>query len=193
VTLMLHYPGNPAAGKAIDALVSHVDVFPTLCDLAGIPKPSHLQGVSLLPVISGDLAEVRNEVFSEVTFHAAYEPMRSIRTRQYKYIRRWSPFHYPLANCDSSPSKNLMRTMGWPADPQPSSELYDLAKDPLESKNVSGTEAYADIEVDLGTRLEAWMRETNDPLLQGPVPRPHDAIINRNTSEEPWHKDYEAD
>lgn len=193
VTLMLHYPNNPASGKFIDSLVSHLDVFPTLCELTGLSKPSHLQGVSLLPLISGTRKEVREEVFSEVTFHAAYQPMRSIRTHRYKFIRRWTPLHYPLANCDSSPSKTLMRSMGWPKDPLPATELYDLLEDPFELRNLSGSKPFSEIEADLGARLEAWMLETSDPLQHGTVPRPCDAIINRNSSEEPGHKDYESD
>jgi hypothetical protein len=51
-------------------------------------------------------------------------------------------------------------------------ELYDLDDDPLEQHNVAGTPMTASIEKELSSRLWAWMRETDDPLLNGPVPSP---------------------
>ena len=47
VNLMIRMPGAAANGTVIDALASHVDVFPTLCDLLGLEKPDYLEGVSL--------------------------------------------------------------------------------------------------------------------------------------------------
>ncbi|MHC4248873.1 MAG: sulfatase-like hydrolase/transferase, partial [Planctomycetota bacterium] len=89
VLLVMRGPGGFAGGKASDALVSHVDVFPTLCDLLEIDPPGWLEGRSLMPLVRGGAAqvseEVNDEIFSEVTYHAAYEPMRCVRTRRWKY------------------------------------------------------------------------------------------------------------
>lgn len=49
--LIIHYKDLPQAGMATQAMVETLDVFPTLCDLAGLPKPGYLHGVSLLPLL----------------------------------------------------------------------------------------------------------------------------------------------
>ena len=93
----------------IDALVSHIDVYPTICELVGIEPPSFLQGVSLMPLIRGGTTTVRDEIFAEMTWHAAYEPQRAVRTQRWKYIRRFGERTTPvLPNCDDSPSKSLL-------------------------------------------------------------------------------------
>src|SRR5690606_950000 len=84
VMLMMRGPTGDGkrieAGKVIDALVSPVDMFRTLCDITGIEPPAWRQGVSLLPLLQGRVSQVREEIFAEVNFHAVYEPMRAIRT-----------------------------------------------------------------------------------------------------------------
>ncbi len=49
--LVICYPGIPRAGEATQSVVETIDVFPTLCDLAGLPKPAFLDGTSLLPIL----------------------------------------------------------------------------------------------------------------------------------------------
>ncbi len=90
VMLILRGPGGFTGGKASDALVSHIDLFPTVCDLAGVERPPEwLQGESLLPLANGEAEEVRDAIFAEKTYHVAYEPERCVRTHRWKYIRRF--------------------------------------------------------------------------------------------------------
>jgi iduronate 2-sulfatase len=49
--LIVVYPGMARPGESTDAVIETLDVFPTLCDLAGVPKPGFTQGVSLLPLL----------------------------------------------------------------------------------------------------------------------------------------------
>src|SRR2546421_4967903 len=58
VMLILRGPGGFRGGKVCDSLVSHIDIFPTLCDLLQIEHPRWLQGVSLLPLVRDVRAEV---------------------------------------------------------------------------------------------------------------------------------------
>jgi N-sulfoglucosamine sulfohydrolase len=179
VTLIMRGPGGFAGGRVVDALVSHLDIYPTLCDLAGIDRPDFLQGESLLPLARREVGEIRDALFVEATFHAAYEPQRAIRTQGHKYIRRFGDRALPvLANTDDGPSKDLLLARGWGERPIPFEQLYDVSLDPNEAYNVIDDPAYADVRRDLAERLERWMRETGDPLLAGPVAPPPGAEIN---------------
>ena len=174
VMLIMRGPGGFTGGKVSDALVSQIDLFPTLCELAGVAPPPWLQGRSLLPVVAGRAREVNDAVFAELTFHAAYEPQRAIRTARHKYIRRYDDRPGPvLPNTDDSPSKDLLVEHGWADRQIPREQLYDLVFDPNEAANLVDDPAHAGVLAALRERLERWMRETADPLLDGPVaPRP---------------------
>jgi arylsulfatase A-like enzyme len=171
VLLILRGPGGFHGGRVSDALVSQIDLFPTICELAGIPTPEWVRGRSLLPLVRRHADEVNDAVFAEVTFHAAYEPQRAVRTRRYKYIRRFDNGHAGpvLANIDDSPSKELLVGHGLAERPVPEEELYDLVFDPQEAANLAGDPAHATVLAELRARLERWMAETDDPLLAGPV------------------------
>lgn len=178
VLLIMRGPGGFSGGKVCDALVSHIDLFPTLCKLLGLGKPPWLQGRSLLPLLRG-AEEINEELFAEVTYHAAYEPQRAVRTRRWKYIRRYDERGRPnLPNCDDSPSKDVFLRHRWRERAVAKEELYDLVFDPHEARNVAGEPAAQPVLRDLRRRLERWMRRTSDPLLLGPVPGPAGALVN---------------
>ena len=170
VMLIMRGPGGFAGGKVVDAMVSHVDVFPTICELAGLPLPGWLQGVSFLPLVDGTALCVRDELFAEVNYHACYEPMRAVRTTRHKYIRRFEGRPGPvLPNCDDSVSKNFLLEHGWATRPQQAEYLFDLLFDPNEACNVAADAAYAATLADMRARLNRWMQRTDDPLLRGRV------------------------
>ena len=163
VMLMLRGPGL-TGGKVSDALVSHVDIFPTICEVAGLTPPPWLQGV---PV-----SKTREEVFGEVNWHGFPEPMRSVRTSRYKYIRRYLA-RPGSDNCDASVSRSLLCQHGWDERSRPRESLFDLMFDPQEANNLAGDPALAEVLADMRARLARWMQETNDPALTGRIdPRP---------------------
>ncbi len=178
VFLIMRGPGGFRGGRVVDALVSQVDIFPTVCDLAGIPPPHWLQGRSMLPLLRG-AGEIREEVFAEGTYHAAYEPQRAIRTRRWKYIRRFDDRRTPVVvNTDDGPAKNAWLAAGWAERAVPPEELYDLVLDPAEGENLIDRDEHAAVARDLRARLLRWMAETGDPLLDGPVDPPPGAEYN---------------
>jgi arylsulfatase A-like enzyme len=178
VMLIVRGPGF-RGGQVIDAMVTHLDVYPTLMDIAGVEHPTWLQGNSLLPLVRGEVAELHDEVFAELTYHAAYQPQRSVRTRRWKYIRRFDDYPHPvLANCDDSASKEILVEAGWGEQLVPQERLYDLVLDPGETRNLSDNPDYADVLSGLRKRVERWMDETDDPLRHGPVPLPPGAVAN---------------
>lgn len=179
VMMIVRGPGGFSGGKVVDAPVSHLDVYPTLCELAGAEPPSWLQGKSLMPLVRGEVRRLHEAIFAETTYHAAYQPHRAVRTERWKYIRRFDDYPHPiLANCDDSDSKDLLVEAGWGDQVVPEEQLYDLILDPQEGRDRAGDPACAAVLAEMRGRLDAWMRETEDPLLDGPVPPPPGASVN---------------
>ncbi len=180
VMLILRGPGGFEPGRVTDALVTHLDIYPTICELAGIDGPQWLEGASLLPLIRDEISELHPEVFAEVTYHAAYEPQRAVRTSRYKYIRRFDLTHRGRvpANLDDSPSKDAMLAAGWAEVEPPAEALYDLWLDPSEGTNRIADPNLVGPLADLKERLTTWMKRTDDPLLKGPVPPAAGTVYN---------------
>ncbi len=194
VMLILRGPGGFEGGTVCDGLVSHIDIFPTLCDLLGIDRPDWLQGESVLPLIRGEAEEIHDHIFTEVTYHAAYEPMRSVRTKRYCYVRRFDERTSPvLPNCDASLSKDVWMEAGWKDLAPPQEALYDLTFDPVEVNNVAAEPHYAEVLKDMRSRLDAYMKNTDDPLLDGPVPMPEGAWANDPDDVHPGPRKTSAD
>lgn len=179
VMLMMRGPGGFSGGRVSDSLISQIDLFPTICDVAGFRKPDRLQGRSMLPLMRGERREIREELFGEVSYHAAYEPARAVRTRRWNYVRRWGGRTSPvLPNCDDGPSKDEWLEHGWKTQTLESEALYDLTFDPAESRNLAASPEHSRIKSEMAARLERWMKETQDPLLTGRVPAPSGAKVN---------------
>jgi arylsulfatase A-like enzyme len=186
VMLIMRGPGGFTGGKVLDALVSQIDLFPTLCELLELDPPSWLEGRSLMPLIRSEVDQINDAVFSELTYHAAYEPMRAVRTNRWNYIRRFSSRERPvLSNCDDGPSKDLLVRNGWGDTSLPQEELYDLVFDPVEAHNIAAQEGSEAVLQEMRQRLSAWMRQTNDPLCDGPVCPPAQAPQNNPDSLSP--------
>jgi N-sulfoglucosamine sulfohydrolase len=189
VLMLMRGPHGFTGGRVMDAMVSHLDVYPTLCEIAGAPVPDFVQGESIMPLVRGEVDRVHDEVFAEVTFHAAYEPKRCVRTNRWKYIRRFGD--YPttvLSNCDDSATKELFVEHGWGDQVVPKEQLYDLIFDPNEARNLAEDAGHRDVLDSMRGRLDDWMKRTNDPLLAGEVAPPPGAEINlpfQSSSREP--------
>jgi arylsulfatase A-like enzyme len=136
--------------------------------------------------VQGEVDAVRDEVFSEMTFHAAYEPLRAIRTDRWKYIRRFHDYPHPiLANCDDSATKDLMVETGWGLHLVPEEQLYDLIHDPNEHRDLSWDPRHKGTLSELRRRVEHWMEETGDPLRFGPIEPPPGAVVNAQNAISP--------
>jgi len=84
VPLAVAIPGTKAKAKTIDALVSQVDILPTILDYLHIPTPAACQGKSLMPVIEGDAEQVNDFIFAEYTAGAVRD-IYTVRSARYKY------------------------------------------------------------------------------------------------------------
>ncbi|MCB0181985.1 MAG: sulfatase, partial [Anaerolineae bacterium] len=179
VMLIMRGPDGFNGGRVLDAMVSQVDLFPTLCEWLAIEPPPWLQGQSMLPLIRDEVAEINEAIFGEVNYHAAYEPQRAVRTQRWKYIRRYDHRRRPvLPNIDDSLSKDVWLAYGFDQRPVAAEQLYDLMFDPTEAHNLADDPAMAEVLDDMRGRLNRWMQATDDPLLQGPIAPPPGAVFN---------------
>lgn len=179
VMLIMRGPGGFNGGKLSDALLSQIDIFPTLCQLLEIQPPEWLEGKSLMPVIRGEVRDINDHIFTEINFHGGYDPTRAVRTRRYKYIRHFNTPAFPArtSNQRRGPTLDYWLDMGWRERRFPDEELYDLVFDPNEADNLAGRPEAASVLDSMRGRLERWMKYTNDPLLSGPVPTPPGATV----------------
>ena len=172
--LLLRAPGvGVAGGRVLDPLMSNVDLLPTLLDLLGVPVPENVQGRSVAPALTGGAFTAREAIFGEMTYHDYYDPRRCVRTARHKLIVN---FTAAPGFMDPSQSWRPRTTTVVPAEPaldyHPLLELYDLATDPHEWRNLAADPDHATIRAELLARLAGWMRETGDPLLAGAVTPP---------------------
>jgi len=191
VMLTIRGPGGFNGGRVYDGLTSQIDIFPTVCELLGIDRPKWLEGRSFMPAIRNDVDQVNEEIFAEVSYHASYEPQRTVRTDRWKYIRRYGDWNTSvLPNCGDSVSKDLWIENGWADRSVDSEQLYDLVFDPFEANNVAGSSELNDVLSDMRQRLDNWMKRTDDPLQTGYIAAPSGSKINRSDDVSPQDEPY---
>jgi arylsulfatase A-like enzyme len=128
------------------SLSEHIDIFPTLCDLASVPVPKHLHGKSLKPVMQNKKAAVNEFAMSQYPRKLSKEEMKkknytsnammgySMRTEKYRYTIWMNDFTSSAAFSESKVY---------------ATELYDYVADPLEKHNVIDEKTYAKVAVEL--------------------------------------------
>jgi arylsulfatase A-like enzyme len=158
------------APRAYDELFSGVDLLPTLLDFLGVEVPPEVQGISHAHNLIGPPAAampVREEVFTEKTYHDSFDPIRAIRTTEYSYIENYARrplLDMPLDIQDSPSGKAVAPFVQAPRPPR---ELYDLVEDPCELNNLligDENERVEFIADDLAVRLHDWREETGDVI-----------------------------
>jgi N-sulfoglucosamine sulfohydrolase len=176
--LIVASPAQKTRGTVSEAMVSWVDVLPTILDWAAVKSPAGLAGRSLLPILDERRPQGWDEVYGSHQMHeiTEYYPMRMVRTRTHKLIVNLAhPLEFPTAaDLYESPTwQGILRrrdtTLGERTMDsylhRPREELYDLEKDPHEVRNVAGDPKYTQVLADLRRRLKAWQKTTRDPWL----------------------------
>ncbi len=178
VPMIVYWPGV-SKRMVSKAMVSTVDILPTILDAVGLPVPEELHGRSLRPVISDPSADWREYLVAEFHFHGTrpFYPRRAIRNGRYHLIHNLlAGRNKPSTGIDGDQAYRLSLTSQFDdtrirqafktfADP-PEFELYDLDNDSAELNNLAGQSELADVEARLKKALASWRRETNDPLLE---------------------------
>ncbi len=119
VPLIIQGPGIPK-DKSFDAFAYIHDIYPTLAELAGLPKREDLDGKSLVPVINGDQEQVR-----EVMFNAYRNTVRSVRKGNWKLIRY--------------PERDITQLFDLKSDPD---ELMNLADSERNQEKIKEMESF---------------------------------------------------
>jgi choline-sulfatase len=147
VPLLLSWPGVIQPGTKIERVVSNLDLFPTLLDIAGLGQPDNLiiRGRSVVPLLRGQSTSWDDTLFGQYDMHHyQVARMRMIRTPEWKLVRHF--------------------------EPEGHDELYHLAEDPGETHNLANlTEPKTRVERDaLARRLEGWMAQIGDRVAGAP-------------------------
>ncbi|MCS3780991.1 arylsulfatase A-like enzyme [Tsukamurella ocularis] len=154
------------APRVYDDLFSGVDLTPTVLDLLGLPLPEDVDGETHAAELLEPTGEqVRAGLFTQKTYHDAYDPIRAVRTKQFSYIENYADrpaLLLPLDIADSSSAASLDPYET--AAPRPRRELYDLIVDPYERHNVVDEPAYQWVARRLAGVLATWREETGDVL-----------------------------
>jgi arylsulfatase A-like enzyme len=152
--LIVSAPGARARGRKSDALVEFVDIYPTLCELAGLPLPAHLEGTSFVPLLNEPQKQWKPAAFSQYL-----RPARAV----YKVV----PLAIPNPpGYDEYPREDTMgytmrtdrhRFTIWHPVKDPSHllavELYDHRTDPAENVNLAGRPENAGLVKELTAQL----------------------------------------
>lgn len=151
-------------------MISNIDLLPTLLDLIGAEIPKNIEGKSFLSLLKGETKTFRKKIFSEKSFHEYYDPIRSIRTEEFKFIINFEKSEnlYQLG-ADMQVDELGKYTLDLINNSRPNEELYDLTKDPLEKNNLIGDHSYKVNREKLKDDLFEWMRRTEDPILKGKI------------------------
>ncbi len=170
-------PGIPAGKRRAD-LIQQIDLAAMSLALAGIPIPGNMQARNAL---ASDYRP-REAVFAaRDRADETVDHIRSVRTERFKYVRNFlplRPYLQPNAYKDHKPCLIALRAAEAAggldavqrllfAPTRPAEELYDLASDPWEVRNLAADPAHAAELRQLRSRLENWMELTND---QGRTP-----------------------
>jgi arylsulfatase A-like enzyme len=173
VTLLARWPGVIAGGGRVRGLTSHVDIAPTLLELAGVGVGPEIQGRSFAGALRAPAAALRDAVFAEKSWHGnEYDPMRAIRTERFKYIRNFVPGYLYQLPLDIRRSDTAAAVDAARRRPRAMEELYDLATDADEQRNLADSPEHQAVRSALGARLAQWMKDTGDSLPERHIPFP---------------------
>jgi arylsulfatase A-like enzyme len=150
-------------------MVSQMDLFPTLCEYLEIPEPEWLQGASLMPLVRNERDDIHDAVFTELTYHLTYTPLRAVRTERWKYIKSFAGEEHRHYGGDPGPAVDMWEKDGGPKRFRAEEQLYDLLFDPCEACNLASNPDYADVLADMRGCLLEWQQETGDPILKCPI------------------------
>ena len=178
--MIVTWPGKIAAGTRSNAMVSWIDLLPTLVEVAAGPGPTDIDGQSFLPILEGSKKKHRDFVFTTHSGDGNFNvfPIRSVRTADgWKYIRNLHPefrfgSHVTKAEAGKGYWRSWLRAATGDSVAQrlvlryqnrASEELFHIPSDPFEQTNRIAEPEQENRLTDLRYRLDQWMDQTQDP------------------------------
>ncbi len=161
--LLVRCPEKFKAGSTIDTMTSHVDIAPSILEIAGVSTDVNLEGQSFVPALRGEVYEPKKYVIAEDI------PTRTIRTEKFKYTRNFKDDH-KIVVAGWLKNRPYAQKFSEEWSPLPPVELYDLENDPLERCNLAEDPKYQKVREELHNKLFKWLEDTNDEILKGIVP-----------------------
>jgi iduronate 2-sulfatase len=151
--LIIAAPGmKPGTSKSLS---EHIDIFPTLCQLAGVSTPSILAGKSLVPVMQDKKAEVKDFAMSQYYRNLKAEEAKKLGYKERKlwgYSMRTDKYRYVMWMNDFTSEQTFN------ADKIYAIELYDFEKDPMETINVADDKNYKTTAEELRKKMIAFFK-----------------------------------
>ena len=186
--LVIHWPaGIPRAGGVCDALVSVIDIAPSLLALAGLMAPESCQGVSFVPLLADPAAKVRQVSFAEHNWHGQIAHERMVRHGDYLYIRNAHPQLPQICGLEDQCPQRELRALAaqgklTPAqmdpllEPRPAEELFLVTADPHQLHNLADAPGHRAALERMRAFLDDWQRRTGDttPPLDQATPDRYD-------------------
>ncbi|MEW6307115.1 MAG: sulfatase [Verrucomicrobiota bacterium] len=180
VPLMVRFPPKYAqfapakAGETTGRMVSFVDFAPTVLSLAGLPVPDYLQGRAFLGPRAGDAVNFVHGARDRVD--EAFDLSRSVRDRQYLYVRNYMPhvsWNQPEGYSDAADMRREITRlaaegklnaaqMAYAGPRKPLEELYDVQADPQQLHNLAGSPQHRAALDRLRRLQQVWSRSTRD-------------------------------
>lgn len=177
VPLVVYQPGTVFSGEKIfEELMSNVDVLPTVLDFLEEDIPASIQGQSFMPLVNGETTTPpRTAAFAQYTTDMKRDNLsRSVITDRYHLIRYFDQgraVDYPVAVHPQTFASHEQRCKTTGA--RPFVQLYDIANDPYELKDIGSEVDHSGVVSELSKCLLNWMKEVEDPLLEGPLRTPY--------------------
>ena len=181
VPLLIRWPRNVQPHSHSDAMISQVDLLPTLVEIAGGHAPENIDGTSFLKILTGEKDSHREVVFASHTGDGMMNrsPSRMLRTKQFKYLLNLAPENIYHTHIDKAKDHDGGREYWdtWVEKAKsddhaaavlqryhfhPEEELYDLETDPHEMRNLARDSKYADMLDRFRRELADWRREQGD-------------------------------
>ncbi len=190
--LIVRWPGQVKQASTSGAVVSLIDLLPTMLNAAGGPSPKEVDAISFLPLLRGETNQHREATFAINTGDRSMNrsPMRAVRTAKYKYIlnlKPQTPFKTHITDAGGEDGLYYWRSWEKLAESgderakqaieryrnRPAEELYDVEADPHELRNLAAhPERAVDLEL-LRDTLKEWRLQQGEDLNK--VPMPEDA------------------
>ena len=180
IPLVVRFPDKRAAGTYDAQLISGVDFAPTVLSLAGIAKPSHMQGRAFLGEHSSK--EPRAYIFgARDRLDSEYDRVRSVLNKKYQYVRNYYPERPLYMDIAFRKQQSLMQNLldlkeagklnedqlFWFQEYKSPEEFYDLEKDPWQLNNLVNSPELAQEIAKFRNVMDEWLLEVND---RGAIP-----------------------